>query len=341
MYKMRLKASALAMSYISNEEKVRDMVRSLDIHLRRQPHPRAPEGIKVSAVRFEPKRYKNLGDYISQMNGYVAPCAASGSAIVAFPELVGMTVMSMMPTFSALYGDFLSLGKAPLEQRQAAFFTVCETVQGFVGEIFLNTFSQLARSHRIIIAAGGIYQIEDGKLYNRQFLFSENGDVAGVQNKLFLSPLERELGVTSGDRLTPGATDMGKIALLGGGSLPHYEPYWIAAATGCRYAVAGASPYVATDCKLARYRAQEQGICVIVPAFSGGKDYDMSLSSPAGIYSPRAATEDESGICAEEQTESLITAKIDLNRCAEHFDMYSADKNIRFFRALIKESSEK
>jgi len=336
MNKASLRASAFAMSYLSNEEKVRDMVRALDIGLRRQPHAKTPGGINVTAVCFEPQRCKTIDDYIDMMNDYIAPAAADGSALVAFPELCGMVVMSLMPRFSSILSDLQKLKKSSLEQKQDALFSVCETVQGFVSEIYLNVVSQLARSHRMIIAAGGIYQIEGGKLYNRQFLFSEEGDVIGMQDKLFLSRTERSLGVTPGTALTPGNSRIGKIALLSGPVMRHYEPFWVAAQSGCRYVVAGASPFPVKSMDLARFRAQEQGICVLSPGLVGGKDFGFSFSTPAGIYVPRDMCDDQSGILGE-NSEELVTARVDFARISDSFDLYSSDKNIRFFRKLIAE----
>lgn len=336
MYKFRLKASAFAMSYLSNEEKVRAQVRNLHAHTEKPAPFVGAGGIKVSAVCFSPKRYKNLRDYVTQMNAYVAAAAASGSQLVAFPELCGMAAISLMPGFSALYSELKKLREAPIEEQSEALFTVCETVQGFVGEIFHNTFSQLAQSHRIIISAGGIYQIENKTICNRQFLFSEDGKVVGIQNKLFLSPPERRLGVTAGTRITPGDTRIGRIAMLEGSSLKHYEPFWIAAASGCSIAVAGASPFVVTDHPLARFRAQEQGICILSPGLSGGANLGLSLSAPAGIYAPRAATRSRDGIAAEGFDDPVVTARIDLARAASQFDVYSDDKNPRFFQQLLK-----
>ena len=334
MNKVRLKTSAFAMSYISNEEKVRDMVRGLDIHMRRQPRI-TDSGIKVSAVCFTPEICKNLRDYVNKMNDYIAPAAAEGSAIVAFPELCGMTAMSLMPRFKAICGEWRKLRGASQEDQREAMLTVCETVQGFVSEVFLNTFSQLARSHRMIIAAGGIYQIENGRLYNRQYLFNEEGEVCAMQDKLFLTPTERALGVSSGKRLTPGATRLGNVALLGGSSLRHYEPYWIAAAMNCRFAVASASPYIVTEHKLARYRAQEQGMCLLLPGCSGGKEFGISLASPAGIYVPRGSEDHPDGIAAESMEKSLVTALVNPAKSQGATDIYSADKNIEFLRTLI------
>lgn len=336
MYKLRLKASAFAMSYLSNEEKVRAQVRSLHTHTEKPAPFIGAGGIKVSAVCFTPKLYKNIRDYITDMNDYVAAAAASGSQLVAFPELCGMAAMSVMPGFSTLYADLEKLKESGIEEQSDALFTVCETVQGFVGEIFHNTFSQLAKSHRIIIAAGGLYQLEDRQLYNRQFLFSETGEVAGMQDKLFLSPWERQAGVTAGVRVTPGDTHIGRVAMLDGLALKHYEPFWIAAASGCAFAIAGASPFTATDYTLTRYRAQEQGLCILSPGLGHSRHYGLLFSAPAGIYVPRAASRSRDGIAAEGVDQTVLTARVDLIRAASQFDLYSDDKNSRFFEHLLQ-----
>ncbi len=336
MYKLRLKASAFAMSYLSNEEKVRAQVRSLHPHTEKPAPFVGAGGIKVSVVCFTPKLYKNIRDYIADMNGYVAAAAASGSQLVAFPELCGMAAMSVMPGFSTLYAELQKLKEAGIEEQGDALFTVCETVQGFVGEIFHNTFSQLAKSHQIIIAAGGLYQREGKQLYNRQFLFSETGEVAGMQDKLFLSAWEKQTGITAGTGITPGDTHIGRIAMLDGLALKHYEPFLIAATSGCTFAVAGASPFPATDYALARYRAQEQGLCILSPGLAASRHFGLLCSAPAGIYVPRAAIRSRDGIAAEGIDQPVLTARVDLVRAASQFDLYSDDKNPRFFQRLMQ-----
>ena len=290
MYRLRLKASAFAMSYLSSEEKVRAQVRALCANTEKPAPFIGAGGIKASAVRFSIIRYKNLRDCVSHFNEYVSAAAASGSQIVAFPELCGMTAVSLIPGFSTLLNDFKNLQNGPLESRAEIMRVFCETVQGFIGEIFHNTFSQLAQNHRIIIAAGGFYQVEDGRLYNRQFLFSETGEVAAIQDKIFLSEWEELVGVSPGLRITPGDTRIGRIALLEGGCLSHYEPFWIAASSGCSIAISGQSPFLDSNLTLARFRAQEQGLCIISPGLVDSAAYGLAVNTPAGIYAPRAAT---------------------------------------------------
>ncbi len=336
MYKLRLKAAAFAMSYLSSEEKVRAQVQALHPHTEKPAPFVGAGGIKVSAVFFTPKRYKSIRDYVADMNDYVSAAAASGSQLVAFPELCGMTAMSVMPGFGALYAELEALKKADIASQSDALFTVCEAVQGFVGEIFHNTFSQLAKSHRVIIAAGGLYQLEDDQIYNRQFLFSETGEVAGRQDKLFLSPWEGQAGVTAGSRITPADTHIGRVALLDGLAFRHYEPFLIAATGGCVFAVAGASPFAATAYDLARYRAQEQGLCILSPGLAAGGQYDLPVMTPAGIYVPRAAARSRDGVAAEGLDQRVFTARVDLMRAASQFDLYGDDKNPRFFQRLLQ-----
>ncbi len=337
MYKLRLKASAFAMSYLSNEERVREQVRQM-APMRDRPAPFiSAGGIKVAAARPTQRRHRALKTYIADQNELVARAADAGCQMVAMPELCGMPALSLMPGFASLYAELKKIWvEGSQEERAEALLELCATVQGFIGEIFLNTFSQLARSHRIIIAAGGFYQVEGGALYNRQFLFSDTGELAASQNKLYLDRWERSMGVTVGRELIPGDTKIGRIALLSASCLPNYEPFFIAAAAGCSIAVAGASPFGSAN-ELARYRAQESGLCILSPGLRVRGDYGITCNHPSRISAPRAATRGRDGVAAAEEDSMLITARVDLERAASQFDLYSSDRNAAFFRALLSE----
>ena len=336
MYKFRLKASAFAMSYLSNEERVRELARQIAPYRGDKPAPFiSAGGLKVAAARPTVRRYPGPRAYVEDQNEPVARAAAAGCQLVAFPELGAMSAISLLPGFSALYADLTKLwASGSQSDRAEAFAELCATVQGFVGEVFLNTFSQLARSHRIIIAAGGLYQIENGRLTNRQYLFSDTGEVAAVQDKLYPERWERSMGVSAGEELTPGDTRIGRVALLTASCLPNYEPFFIASAAGCSVAVAGASPFGPSS-DLARYRAQESGLCLLSPGLRSRGDFGFEYHYPARISAPRAATRSRDGSAASPEDRPLLTARVDLERAASQFDLYSADRNPAFFRALI------
>ncbi|MEG1849527.1 MAG: hypothetical protein RR197_03130, partial [Oscillospiraceae bacterium] len=101
-------------------------------------------------------------------------------------------------------------------------------------------------------------------------------------------------------------------------------------------AVAGASPYGSFDGDCARYRAQENMLCVVSPGMGGGRELGLCVDAPCAITAPRAATRSRDGIVAESRDSRSITARVDLSRAALQFDLYTADRNPEFFRALLR-----
>lgn len=334
MFKSKVRMAAFVMSYLSSPDRVREQVQRLNIRSDAAAPFVGAGGLKVSAVCFTPRRLTGIGEYVSQMNDVVAQAVAAGSRFVAFPELCGMAAVTLMPRFVSLLSDLKRMRTDSPGELAPALHAGCEAVQGFVGEVFHNTFSQLAKSHRTLIAAGGVYQVEDGRLINRQYLFSETGEVAGVQDKLFLSPFERLMGVSAGERLTPADTRLGRVALLTGSCAAHYEPFLVASAMGCPIAVAGASPF-GEDCSPLRFRAEEYRMCIVSPGFSGGDALGLSLNAPAAVWAPRACTRTRDGCFEAPNPAGVLSARVDLTRAAAQFDLYSADRNPEFFRALL------
>ncbi len=324
------------MSYLSSEERVRELARQAAPHHNGKPAPfLSAGGLRTAAVCASFERLKNLNSYISAQNEILSRASQAGCQIVAFPELSAMPVASLMPGFPAIQAELRALWDSDDRQKRVeSFYEFCATVQGFIGEIFLNTFSQLARGHRMIVAAGGLYQVENGVLTNRQYLFTDTGEVSAAQDKLYPDRWERSMGVSAGKKLSPGQTPLGRVALLSASCLSDYEPFFAAAAAGCTVATAGATPFTPVS-DLARYRAQESGLCLLCPGIQKGSAFAVAGSSPAMIAAPRAATRSRDGRAAGPSLQPLVTARVDLERAASQFDLYSADRNPAFFQALL------
>jgi predicted amidohydrolase len=335
MFKSKVRAMAFVMSYLSSPERVREQVQRLDIRSDLPAPFVGAGGLKVSAVRFSPRRCKGIGDYVSQMNELVAQAVAAGSRFVAFPELCGMAAVTLLPRFPSLLSDLQKIHAHSPQEFPDALAAACEAVQGFVGEVFHNTFSPLAKGHRAIIAAGGVYQVEGGRLVNRQYLFSETGEVAGLQDKLFLSPLERRMGVAAGERLTPAETRLGRVALLTASAAPHYEPFLVASAMGCSIAVAGASPF-GEDCSPLRFRAEENRLCIVSAGISGSGELGLAVDRAPAVFAPRVSTRTRDGQFEAKTPTEVLSARLDLTRAAAQFDLYSADRNPEFFHELLR-----
>jgi len=330
-----LRSSVFAMSFISSDDKVREDAREAVL---KKGEPRelpfvTPTGTKLSATQFHPRRHKKLRDAIIDINEYVAEAAAAGSPFVAFPELTGLSLLGVFPRFTKIIAA-LREDISDISSRKGLGYELASQTQGCIGEIFFNAFSEIARGNRMLIAAGGFYVTEGRTLRNRQYLFSEMGEVLIYQDKLIPSPLESELGVMPGDEITFADTRIGRMAMLTASCASHYEPFAASAALGCRMVVAGASPF-GEDISLLRCRAQEQGLCVVSPGLKGGEDFGLSFDTAPVIYAPRATLRTRDGIAPAGKGSLGITARVDLSGTTA-LDHYSSDRNPAFFAKMLK-----
>ena len=146
--------------------------------------------------------------------------------------------------------------------------------------------------------------------------------------------METAAGVSSGNRLTPAETRLGRIALLTADDTPHYEPFAISSMMGCSIVVVGASPFN-DPADFARYRAQEQRLFVICPGCFGGTDFGWNVDSPSMIYAPRNITRSQDGILAFSDSKKSAMARMYIQRLHTQIDLYCDDKNAGFYRDLL------
>lgn len=330
-----LRSSIFAMSFISSDDKVREEAREAVL---KKGEPRelpfvTPTGTKLSAANFSPRRHKKLRDVIADINEYVAEASAAGSPFVAFPELTGLTFLGVLPRAGKIIDALREDISDPYVRRDLGYELASQT-QGCIGEIFFNAFSEIARGNRMLIAAGGFYVTEGKTFRNRQYLFSETGEVLIYQDKLILSPLENALGAVPGEEITFADTRIGRMALLTASCASHYEPFAASAALGCRMVVAGASPF-GEDTSLLRCRAQEQGLCVASPGLKGGEDFGLSFNTEPVVYAPRTTLRTRDGMAPAGKGNFGITARVDLSGTTA-LDHYSSDRNAAFFAKMLK-----
>ncbi|MEG2144015.1 MAG: nitrilase-related carbon-nitrogen hydrolase [Oscillospiraceae bacterium] len=334
MLKMNLKTGSLAMSYLINEEKVRAITENCIFSPRRELSF-VPDGIKPACCNFKLREYENTEDFISDIARYVKIAAEEGAQLLVFPQLIGECALTFMPGFKKIKKELAAANAGGRDSSAEAFRSVVQTTQGFVGEIFLNAFSMLAKSYKMILAGGGSYTLSGDKIYNTIYCFDENGNVAGMQNKIFLSAKEKKWGVSKGTSLTPAETSLGEVALLFSESCRNYEPYYIARSLGCKLAIISASPF-APETGCLTFRANETGLAIAVSGLScKNEGLGINVQESARIAVPLALTPDESGILKPGEG-SVISARIDLTKLSHCFDVYTADMNLNFIKWLTE-----
>ena len=327
MFKHRLRSAAFSASLKYSVQKIHQAVDRLEILPSRNVDFVNRQAVKLAAVRLDLRRYSKLEDYVSHMNSFMARAAAEGAQFVAFPELTGMVPLLLLPKFDRILQDVRSLERSD-ENLREAFHLLMHTFAGFVDEVFVSTFSALASDWNLPVAAGSYYAFEGEQIVNRQLMFDQGGKLIGLQDKLILSELEHRLGVSAGDRVEVFDTALGRVALLTACDAATFEPFWIAEARGADIVVAGADPLgAAADTAL--YRANENHLCVVSPGVVVDTDM-LRHSAPAAIRAPFATTRGQDGLIIEGG--EVAVGRVDLDRIAADFDVYSADQNLDFIR---------
>ncbi len=325
-----LRTSVFAMSFLTSDNRVRLQARSLfPAGFAKELPFVSPVGTKLTAAHLTPRRCRDLRDAADLFDAPLREAEAQGSPFVAFPELSGLSLLGLLPRHEAVLSS-LRAGLANERDRADAAREAVQAAQGFLSEVFLNMLSVLARGHRMLIAAGGLYVWEDGALHNRPYLFSEHGELLGFQDKLILSAFERAMGVMPAEKLEPIETRVGRIALLTASCARHYEPFAVAGALGCRIAAVGASPFGEALSPLAA-RAREQALVLVSAGLGASQLFGIAHDTPAAVWLPQSQPRFSP---ANGEMGRGVTVRVDLSG-APVFDHYTADRNPAFFAALF------
>lgn len=152
---------------------------------------RAP--IRIAAAQYPIERFSTLAAYEDKISRWVAEAASAGAQLLVFPE----------------YGAMEYAGPdAHPDDLPASLSVVSRAI-----ETLAATHADLARRHRVhILASSGPMQRADGSYVNGCRLYAPSGR-SGLQEKLIMTPFERDWGITAGTVLTVFATALGRIGV--------------------------------------------------------------------------------------------------------------------------------
>lgn len=300
--------------------------------------------IKLAAVQMELRRYRNLPELVEHLKGLVDDARKQGAQLVSFPEYVGLLPLLMSPTLCELAEDLLNAaeeGDDSTVKDILSFFE--EQLSAPLFTAYYNFFALLANQSRLYIHAGSTLLMQDGKLVERCFLFGPDGETILEQDKLFLSPLERKLGLCAAEQLELTDTPLGRIAMLPGRDSYYFETAKIARQLGAQLLLCPLSPSF-EDNEMAQrcgpwMRCQEQPLYAVAAHFVGQLSElgEGRLCGKAGIYGPYEAVKaSHGGIAAQcsDEKEKVLVSRVDMECLPLLSDPYSADENEAICPAL-------
>ena len=155
-----------------------------------------PDKITIAAAQYPIGEPQSLAEWETKIEAWVTAGAKTGAKLLVFPEYAAIEQAACFgPT---TYSDLdITLEKvAELAASRVAFH------------------ARLAKEHDVHILVGsGPVKKADGRFVNSAQLVTPSGQV-GEQEKIIMTPFERDWGVTGGTPLRVFETALGRIAIL-------------------------------------------------------------------------------------------------------------------------------
>jgi predicted amidohydrolase len=151
--------------------------------------------LKIAAAQYPIDQPASLGEWQDKVARWVADGAATGAELLVFPEYAAIEQAACFGP--EVYGDLN---------------TTLETVAGLAGER-VAFHGELAKKHGVHILVGsGPLRKSDGRFVNAAQLVTPGGQV-GEQEKIIMTPFERDWGVAAGGPLRVFETALGRIGV--------------------------------------------------------------------------------------------------------------------------------
>ena len=149
--------------------------------------------VRIACVQYKVRRIESFEDFANQVEYFVETAADYHSDFVLFPEFMSVQLLSIIEPLSAIQGI----------RRLSTEFT----------DRYIGLMSGLARKYGLYIIGGSHPIEEDGKLYNKCFVFDPEGRYVS-QPKLHITPSEKRYwGISGGNELIVLPTPKAKIGV--------------------------------------------------------------------------------------------------------------------------------
>lgn len=151
--------------------------------------------LAIAAAQYPIGQPATLAEWQDKIANWVADGAATGAQLLVFPEYAAIEQAAALG--EDVYAD--------LDE------TLSEVARLTGERVALH--AELARQHRVHILVGsGPKRLDDGRFVNAAQLVTPSG-VIGEQEKIIMTPFERDWGVSPGGPLRVFETALGKLAV--------------------------------------------------------------------------------------------------------------------------------
>ena len=298
------------------------------------------EDVRVAVIQVLRKDYQSLADYIIDMNLYVADAANRRAQLVCFPAYTGLLPASFLPQFKSVLPQLRPLASTGLPDIED-LNDILSYFSDVVFDIYFHTMSMLAARHDVYIMAGSTVYFEKDELLHRAFLFNNQGDLIGFQDKISQNRLERGLAIEPASELKIFDTPLGQLAILICGDSDYFEPARAAKNLGAQILVnpnAFTGGRTAVDTALGvNMRVQENSLYGVQSVLVGDTAFGFAASGAGRAFGPNAFLIRKNGVLAETSgmtQPDIACARLNLDRLEAKYP-YTDDKNPELMKKYI------
>lgn len=332
---------ALMMGSRASPREIEKLVERLNILPSGNMERISSSDVRVAAVQLMRKPYASLADYIVDMNLYIADAVNRRAHLICFPAFTGLLPVTFLPQFATAIPRLRPLAETGMPDVSDMLDTIGYFAE-FTHEIYFNTMSALAQKHRIYIMAGSTFCYDKDKLRHRAYLFNDDGDMVGFQDKLSVNGLEKALSVEPATEMKIFETTFGSVAILTCEDADYFEPARIAKNLGARILL---SPNVSmqeyTPVRMAlglNMRVQENFIYGVQSMLVGDTGLGFQIEGSGCVFSPNELLMRKNGVLAQTSGRlepDIVCAKISYDRLEDTGSPYTQDKNPEFLAKYI------
>ncbi|TVQ81383.1 MAG: hypothetical protein EA369_00145 [Bradymonadales bacterium] len=139
------------------------------------------DSLKVAVVQYPIEGNRGVADFSQKIEDFVQEAVSGNADLVIFPEYVSL--------------DLWRLGSGLTEQQMTR--QIAEAFENFYPELLVR----LALENEIWIIGGSYPRIVQSRMYNSSPIISPKGEIF-FQDKIFLTPWEREVGLSKGNQIS-------------------------------------------------------------------------------------------------------------------------------------------
>ncbi|MDR2909421.1 MAG: hypothetical protein LBU86_06030 [Oscillospiraceae bacterium] len=297
--------------------------------------------VGVAAVQMQLKPYESIAEYIVDMNLYIADAAARRAHLVVLPAYAGLLPLTAVPQSAAHLKRLAESDAGGLVDMEMLGDSLAH-LSDYAFDAYFYTLSTLAARHRIYIMAGSTLYFEENELCHRAFLFSDEGSLAGYQDKISTGNVEEGLQIPPDSEVKVFETPFGGVSVLIGSDADYFECGRIAAKLGAKILLcptAYVGEYTPIHSSLGpNMRAQENQIYAVASSLVGETTLGFSLEGGGRIFAPNELLKHKNGVAGKTSgyhQPDLACMSLDLDRLLKIKNPYSSDTNTDFLQKNI------